>query len=76
MAGVRFLARARFFSSAQHSDQLYGPPSLLSSGTESDFLGVKWWGHEAHHSPLSSAKTKNGGAIPPLPIYLPGVVVN
>jgi hypothetical protein len=30
-------------------------------------LGVKRPGHEADHSPPSSAEVKNGGAIPPLP---------
>jgi hypothetical protein len=29
--------------------------------------GVKWYGHEADHSPPSSVKVKNCGAIPPLP---------
>jgi hypothetical protein len=32
-------------------------------------LGVKWKKHEAAHSPPSSAKVKNGGALPPLPMY-------
>jgi hypothetical protein len=53
----------RFFSSPRCPDQLWGPPSLLFSG----YLGVKWWGHEADHSPPSSARVKKGGAIPPLP---------
>jgi hypothetical protein len=26
---------------------------------------VKWQGHEAHHSPPSTAEDENGGAIPP-----------
>jgi hypothetical protein len=30
-------------------------------------LGVKWQGHEADHSPPSSAEVKNGGALPPFP---------
>jgi hypothetical protein len=38
--------------------------------------GVKRPGHEAEHSPSSSAQDKNGGAIPPLPIHLHGVVFN
>jgi hypothetical protein len=29
--------------------------------------GVKWQGYEADHSRPSSAKVKNGGAMPPLP---------
>jgi hypothetical protein len=31
---------------------------------------------EADHSPPSSAKVKNGGAMPPLPIRLHGMVPN
>jgi hypothetical protein len=40
------------------------------------FTGVKWLGHEADHSFLSSAEVDNGGAIPPLPIHHHGVVLN
>jgi hypothetical protein len=29
--------------------------------------GIKRQGHEADHSPPSSAEVKNGGALPPLP---------
>jgi hypothetical protein len=36
-------------------------------GAESFFLGVKRPGSEADHSDLSSAKVKNGGAIPLIP---------
>jgi hypothetical protein len=32
--------------------------------------------HEADHSPPSSSDLKNGGAIPPLPIRLFGVVID
>jgi hypothetical protein len=35
-------------------------------GNGGDFPGVKWPGHEADHSPPSSAEVKNGGAIPTL----------
>jgi hypothetical protein len=38
--------------------------------------GLKMQGHEADHSPPSSTKIKNGGAIPPLPIHLHGIVLN
>jgi hypothetical protein len=31
------------------------------------FQREKWQGHEAGHSPPTSANVKNGGAIPPLP---------
>jgi hypothetical protein len=37
---------------------------------------VKWQMREADHSPPFSAKVKNGGAIPPLPIWLHGIVLN
>jgi hypothetical protein len=36
--------------------------------------GVKRPGREDDHSPPSSAEVKNGGAIPPLPIRLHGMV--
>jgi hypothetical protein len=38
--------------------------------------GVKRPGREADHSPPSSAKVKNAGAIPPLLIYLHGIVLD
>jgi len=38
-------------------------------GTRVAFLGVKRPGHEADHSPPTSAKVKNAGAIPPLSQY-------
>jgi hypothetical protein len=31
--------------------------------------GVKQWGHEAHHSPPSSAEIKNGGVCTSIPPY-------
>jgi hypothetical protein len=40
------------------------PPIQRVPGSLS--LGVKWQGGEADLSPPSSAKAKNGGAIPPL----------
>jgi hypothetical protein len=57
----------RFFSSLQYPDRLWGPPSLLSSGTGDDSLRVKRPGREADHSLPSSGEIKNSGAIPPLP---------
>jgi hypothetical protein len=44
------------------------PPKLISNGYRDIFSkGVKRQGREADHSPPSSAKVKNGGAVPPLP---------
>jgi hypothetical protein len=43
-----------------HLDWLWCPPNLLCNG-----YWVKQPGHEAHHSPLSSAKIKNDRAVPP-----------
>jgi hypothetical protein len=37
---------------------------------------IKQLVYEAVHLPPSSAEVKNGGAIPPLPIHLYGVVLN
>jgi hypothetical protein len=37
--------------------------------------GVKQWGHEANHSPPSSAEVKKDGAIPPLPLCLHDIVL-
>jgi hypothetical protein len=36
-------------------------------GTGGDFRGLKRPGSEADHSPPSSTKVKNGGAVTPLP---------
>jgi hypothetical protein len=59
--------RAGFFSSPQSPNRLWSSPS---------HPGVKWPGHEADHSSPSSAEVKNGGAVPPLPICLHGIVLN
>jgi hypothetical protein len=66
-AGIRFPAGTRFFS-LHCPDGLLGPiqpPIQWVPGALS--VRVKWLRHEADHSPQSSAKVKNGGAIPPLP---------
>jgi hypothetical protein len=55
------LGRA-FLSTPQRPEGLCGPPSLLFNGPRP--------GHEADHSPLSNAEVKNGGAIPPLMVWL------
>jgi hypothetical protein len=66
-AGVRFPAGARDFSllSVQTHSRVH--PASYPVGNRGSFPGGKVAGHEADHSPPSSAKVKNGGAIPPLP---------
>jgi hypothetical protein len=41
-------------------------PASYLTGTGGVSLRVKWQGHEADHSPPSSAEVKNGKSIPPL----------
>jgi hypothetical protein len=57
----------RLFSTTPRLDLTWDPPCFPSNGqlgTRSQ--GVKRKGHEAGHSPLSSAEVKNGGAVPAL----------
>jgi hypothetical protein len=76
-AGFRFLARTRNFSvlhivqtgSAAHS-------VCYRMGTGVTFSKVKAPGREADHSPQSSAKVRNGEAIPILQFLLYSVVLN
>jgi hypothetical protein len=43
-------------------------PAFYPMGTGDSFSpGAKWQGRYADHSPRSSAKVKNGGAVPPVP---------
>jgi hypothetical protein len=73
-SGFRVPAEVRFFSTPWSSHRLWGPPSLPSDGYRGHFPRGKsgeWWGH---HPPASSVEIKNGGAMPPLPIYLHGIV--
>jgi hypothetical protein len=59
-----WMAEARFLSSPQCQDQLVGstqPP--IQCPPEAILLGEKLPGHEADHSPLSSAEVKNGGIM-------------
>jgi hypothetical protein len=46
------------------------PASSYPTGTRSSFLGVKQPGHEADYSSPSKAEVMNGGAIPPLPVFM------
>jgi hypothetical protein len=60
--------RTKIFLFSAMSDLSLGltqPPIQWVPGAV--FLGVEQPGHEADHSPLSSAEVKNGGAIHPLP---------
>jgi hypothetical protein len=49
---------------------------LIEWGLGAVSLKVKWQKREADHSPPSRTEVKNGGAIPPLPICLHGVMLN
>jgi hypothetical protein len=61
--------RSRFNSQLTlESTQPWVPPAL--------YLGVKWQCREADHSPPSSVEVKKGGATPPSPIFLHGIVLN
>jgi hypothetical protein len=51
-------------------------PTFHPMGTRSFFPGVKRQGREANHSPPSNTEVKNGGAVPPFPMHLHGVVLN
>jgi hypothetical protein len=49
-----------FFSTPQHPDQLWGPPTApYTMGTNGFFPGVNWQGHEDDHSLLSTAERDN-----------------
>jgi hypothetical protein len=69
--GVRFPAAS---TTSRPNLGLTQPPIQWVPGALSP--GVKRPGREADHSPPSSAEVKNGGAIPPLPIHLHGMVLN
>jgi hypothetical protein len=61
------LARSKtFFCTPQGSDSICPHPVSYPTDTEIVFQGVKRPGREAEHSPSSSAKDNNGGAILPL----------
>jgi hypothetical protein len=67
---VLFPAEARLFSSPRHPERCpeIHPASYRMGMRGALFVGVKRTGREADHSPLSSAKVKNAGAIPPFPV--------
>jgi hypothetical protein len=68
---VRFPVGPRFFSSPQCPYWFWGSPSSLSS----EYRGL-FPRESSDHSPPSKAEVKNGGAIPPLPVHLQGIVLN
>jgi hypothetical protein len=49
----------RVFFPPKRLDQLWGPPSLLFSGYEYSFPGVKWPVFKVYRSPRSNAEVKN-----------------
>jgi hypothetical protein len=51
-------------------------PASYPMGMGTFSPGVKRPGREANHSLPSSAEVKNGGAIPPRPICLHGIMLN
>jgi hypothetical protein len=75
-AGFQFPAKARF--SFPHSVQTGsgGHPASYSMGTGAISQGLKRQRLEIVHSPPSSAKVKNSGAIPSLPIRLHDVMLH
>jgi hypothetical protein len=66
---VSLLRSVQTGSGAHTASYPMGTGGALSSG-------VKRPGHEADHSLPSNVEVKNGGAIPPLPPCLHGVVLN
>jgi hypothetical protein len=75
--GVRFPTGVRYCSLVHNFQTRTGAHSAshtMSTGAVSP--GVQRQGREADHSPSFGAEVKNGGAIPPLPIRLHGVVLN
>jgi hypothetical protein len=65
-----------FFPSPQCPDCLWSTPSHLASAHRAVSRRVKRLEREADHSRPSTSKVKNNGAIPPLPQYLYGIMLN
>jgi hypothetical protein len=77
MAGVRFSAGKEIFLFPTGSIPDLGPGQSLIQWIPGGLSpGVNWPEGEADHSSPSSAEIKNGGAIPPFPIYFHGVIFN
>jgi hypothetical protein len=76
-AGIRFPPREGDFSSSTSSRTALNSAQTPIKWIQGDIsLGIKRPGSEADHSLPSSAGVKNGGAIPPLPIGIIGVMFN
>jgi hypothetical protein len=65
--GVRFMEARDFLFFTTFRPALRPTQSSIQWVPGAHSPGIKWPGEEADHSPPSSAKVKNGGAIPPLP---------
>jgi hypothetical protein len=55
---IRVPAGPKIFTSPYRPDRFWGPPKLLSNGLRGFFLVVMRPGHEADHSPPTSAEVK------------------
>jgi hypothetical protein len=65
-AGVCFPLGAINYSLLHSVHAEYGAhPASYPMDTRGSFSVVNWTGHEANHSPPSTAEVKNDGAIPP-----------
>jgi hypothetical protein len=51
-------------------------PASYPRGSWGSCPGVKRPARETDHLPTSNAEVKNGGAVPPFPIYIHGIVLN
>jgi hypothetical protein len=51
-------------------------PASYPMGTGASFPRLKHPGHGDDHSLPSSAKVKNGGAVPPLPVHFHGTMLD
>jgi hypothetical protein len=66
--GIRFPAGVEDFSLLQSIQTSSGAWSTsYPKDIRGSFSRVKWQRHKTDHSPPSSAKVKNDGAVPPLP---------
>jgi hypothetical protein len=72
---VQFLAAARDFFFSKMSGLAVEPTNLLLNGYRETFPWVKRLGHEADHSPQTTAEVKNGWSYTSTsPIHLHGIM--